>query len=100
MRGGTMAATPLDAGDQNIVGTLLVKPDNLSGSVGYPSATDAGNPQPFQAHNTYAAYGGRRRRKTKPLPPLRMRDVGLGSRRARTMRAGAYNRRDWGPPSA
>ena len=98
MRGGTMAATPLDAGDQNIVGTLLVKPDNLSGSVGYPSATDAGNPQPFQAHHTYAAYGGRRRRKTKKVVKKKsvkaikrlLKAKGLkvsGSRRALTLRA-------------
>ena len=98
MRGGTMAATPLDAGDQNIVGTLLVKPDNLSGSVGYPSATDGGNPQPFQAHNTYAAYGGRRRRKTKKVVKKKsvkaikrlLKAKGLkvsGSRRALTLRA-------------
>ena len=98
MRGGTMAATPLDAGDQNIVGTLLVKPDNLRGSVGYPSATDGGNPQPFQAHNTYAGVGGRRRRKTKKVVKKKsvkaikrlLKAKGLkvsGSRRALTLRA-------------
>ena len=99
MRGGTMAAMPLGPEDQNIVGTLLVKPDNLSGSVGYPSATDQGNPQPFQQHNTYAAYGGRRRRrKTKKVVKKKsvkaikrlLKAKGLkvsGSRRALTLRA-------------
>ena len=73
MRGGTVVATPLAPEDQNIVGTLLVQKGNVSGSVGYPSATDQGNPQPFQQHNTYAAYGGRRRRKTKKVVKKKVR---------------------------
>jgi hypothetical protein len=98
MRGGTVVATPLGPEDQNIVGTLLVETDNVSRSVGYPSATDQGNPQPFQQHNTYAAYGGRRRRKTKKVVKKKsvkaikrlLKAKGLkvsGSRRALTLRA-------------
>lgn len=97
MRGGTMATTPLGREDQNIVGTLLVKPDNLSGSVGYPSATDQGNPQPFQQGNTYGAYGGRRRKTKKVVKKKSVKAIkrllkakGLkvsGSRRAVTARA-------------
>jgi len=98
MRGGTVVATPLAPEDQNIVGTLLVQKGNVSESVGYPSATDQGNPQPFQQHNTYAAYGGRRRRKTKKVVKKKsvkvikrlLKAKGLkvsGSRRALTLRA-------------
>jgi hypothetical protein len=97
MRGGTMATTPLSAGDQNIVGTLLVKGDNLSGPVGYPSATDQGNPTPYEAGH-YAAAGAGRRRKTKKVVKKKsvaairrlLKAKGLkvsGSRRAVTARA-------------
>jgi hypothetical protein len=97
MRGGTMATTPLGPEDQNIVGTLLVKPDNLSESVGYPSATDQGNPTPYEAGH-YAAAGAGRRRKTKKVVKKKsvaaikrlLKAKGLkvsGSRRAVTARA-------------
>jgi len=97
MRGGTVVATPLGAGDQNIVGTLLVERGNISGGVGYPSATDQGNPQPFSS-GSYAAAGGRRRRKTKKVVKKKsvaaikrlLKAKGLkvsGSRRAITARA-------------
>ena len=92
-----MATTPLGPEDQNIVGTLLVKPDNLSGSVGYPSATDQGNPTPYEAGH-YAAAGAGRRRKTKKVVKKKsvaaikrlLKAKGLkvsGSRRAVTARA-------------
>ena len=92
-----MATTPLGPEDQNIVGTLLVKPDNLSESVGYPSATDQGNPTPYEAGH-YAAAGAGRRRKTKKVIKKKsvaaikrlLKAKGLkvsGSRRAVTARA-------------
>jgi hypothetical protein len=98
MRGGTMSAMPLDAGDQNIVGTLLVKPNNISQSVGYPTATDQGNPTPYEAGHYAAVGAGRRRRKTKKVVKKKsvkaikrlLKAKGLkvsGSRRALTLRA-------------
>jgi hypothetical protein len=97
MRGGTMVATPLPKGGQNIIGTLLVEPDNVSGPVpgGSRSATD--DPKPNYTGN-YAAYGGRRRRKTKKVVKKKsvkaikrlLKAKGLkvsGSRRALTLRA-------------
>ena len=97
MRGGTVATTPLGAGQQNIVGTMLVERTNLSGGVGYPSATDGGDPQPFST-GSYAAAGGHRRRKTKKVEKKKsvkaikrlLKAKGLkvsGSRRAVTARA-------------
>jgi hypothetical protein len=104
MRGGTIATSfSVGAGDQNVVGAPggIVGGVNLSGPVpgGYPSATDGGNPQPFQHPNTYAAVGaGRRRRKTKKVVKKKsvkaikrlLKAKGLkvsGSRRALTLRA-------------
>ena len=98
MRGGTMVTTPLGAGQQNIVGTLLVEGGNVSGPVpGYPATTDGGNPQPFYS-GSYAAAGGRRRRNTKKVVKKKsvkairrlLKAKGLkvsGSRRAVTARA-------------
>lgn len=98
MRGGTVVATPLGADQQNIVGTLLVERDNISGPVGYPSATDQGNPTPYEAGHYAAAGAGRRRRKTKKVVKKKsvkaikrlLKAKGLkvsGSRRAVTARA-------------
>lgn len=98
MRGGTIATS--FSSNQDIIGVAggMVDRTNLSGPVpDYPSATDGGNPQPNYTGN-YAAYGGRRRRKTKKVVKKKsvkaikrlLKAKGMkvsGSRRALTARA-------------
>jgi len=91
MRGGATESS--FAREQPILGAPggLREAVNISGGVGYPSATDGGNPQPFST-GSYAAAGGRRRKTKKSVKAIKrlLKARGLkvsGSRRAVTARA-------------